>query len=749
MSEEKDVPEAEQVPLTGYADRLSVRGGEPIGFRICTTSPGERIGARLYRSICADPNPDGPGLIEQPCDEWFEPRRFTGRHQPIHTGSAGVCDHPLDLDTTTLVIFELLAFPTLRCITEQCLMSLGPLRLYLDPAGRPACRYADAVATLPEPVPLHRWARIRLTLDRGADGAPGALRLCTMSPDGVDAHASTTTPLDGGGIVDPDPSTDASTTASTDGRPGALVGTLCVAARQDGSGTQLTDHFNGKLEAPSIRAGTSCDALTLRLHWDFSKETPTTRLVDVGPAGRHGHLINLPARAMTGAAWDGSETCWRHAPEHYGAIHFHDDDLVDAGWSDDLVFDVPSGLPSGIYLMRLSQGAHEDAIPFWVCAPRGAPTASLCVLVSTFTYAVYGNHARPDWRPDWQERVREWNAWPYNPARYPGYGLSTYNDHTDGSGICHASHRRPLLNLRPGYLTFSEPGHEGSGLRHFQADSHLIAWLHAKGIEHDIITDRELHEEGAACLTPYRAVTTGTHPEYHTRETLDALTGYRDGGGNLLYLGGNGFYWRIALHAEDPAAIEIRRAEDGIRAWAAEPGEYWQAFDGAYGGLWRRNGRAPQALVGIGFSAQGRMNGSHYRRVTRDPSLDWVFAGIDSDLIGTTGLCGGGAAGFELDRADHRLGTPEGTVVLAASEQHGDDFVLVPEEMLTHLTTVPGRPAAELLHADMTWYETPAGGAVFSVGSITFCGSLPCNDFDNDVSQLLANVLDRMLAGTS
>jgi N,N-dimethylformamidase len=43
----------------------------------------------------------------------------------------------------------------------------------------------------------------------------------------------------------------------------------------------------------------------------------------------------------------------------------------------------------------------------------------------------------------------------------------------------------------------------------------------------------------------------------------------------------------------------------------------------------------------------------------------------------------------------------------------------------------------------MTYIEKPAGGAVFSVGSITYCGSLPHNKFDNDVSRLTFNVLNR------
>jgi N,N-dimethylformamidase len=41
--------------------------------------------------------------------------------------------------------------------------------------------------------------------------------------------------------------------------------------------------------------------------------------------------------------------------------------------------------------------------------------------------------------------------------------------------------------------------------------------------------------------------------------------------------------------------------------------------------------------------------------------------------------------------------------------------------------------------------EYPGGGSVFSTGSITFCGSLPWNDFDNDVSRLLLNVMGHVL----
>jgi len=87
---------------------------------------------------------------------------------------------------------------------------------------------------------------------------------------------------------------------------------------------------------------------------------------------------------------------------------------------------------------------------------------------------------------------------------------------------------------------------------------------------------------------------------------------------------------------------------------------------------------------------------------------------------------------------------------LASSENHPPDapWVLVPEEMLTHLVTWPGEPARDLIRADLTFFECPNGGAVLSTGSITFCGSLVTNDFNNDVSRILDNVVRRFLDPT-
>ena len=72
--------------------------------------------------------------------------------------------------------------------------------------------------------------------------------------------------------------------------------------------------------------------------------------------------------------------------------------------------------------------------------------------------------------------------------------------------------------------------------------------------------------------------------------------------------------------------------------------------------------------------------------------------------------------------------------------------MVVPEELLTHVTTVTGERPKALIRAEIVYFETVADGAVFSTGSITFCGSLSHNRYDNNVSRILRNVLDRFRA---
>jgi N,N-dimethylformamidase len=704
--------------LIGYSDRISARAGEKIAFRISSVGPGP-YRAALVRIVRGDPNPHGPASKIDDLRSLFD-GTFPSREQRAWPGSYGIVDDGRSLDPLPSLSLEALIWPTLPADQPQAVLSrrdpaTGAGFSLLLTAGGMALEVGDARVVVGKPLRRRAWYRVWAS----ADPTTGVLRVGQQ-------------PLKRAHAVD-----DEGEATIAARLPLALDAArpLLIAAEQ------ATDRparrcFNGKIEAPSI-AGVAA--------WDFSRRIDTLEIEDSGPNSLHGRLVNLPARAMKGSAWTGAERDWKHAPHHYAAIHFHDDDLHDCGWQDDFVFTIPDDLGSGVYGMALSCGPHRDVIPFFVLPQRDRPQARVCYLAATFTYQAYGNHQRHLFDAAFRKRVADCKAFPHNPDDHDDYGLSTYNLHRDGSGNAYASLLRPLLTWRPDYLYFNDE--VGSGLRHLPADTHLVGWLDRMGIAFDVVTDHDLDREGVALLAPYKVVLTGSHPEYHTEHTLDALQHYAETGGRLMYLGGNGFYWRVAVADKVPGALEVRRGEGGIRSWAAEPGEYYHALDGAYGGLWRRSDRPPNLLCGVGFSSQGTFTGEAYRRApaSHDARHAWIFEGVQGDLFGQRGFSGGGAAGFEIDRCDRALGSPPNTVVLASSEGHDPkNYVVVHEERLAFATTLSGETLDQLVRADMVYVEKPNGGAVFSVGSITYCGCLPVDDFDNDISRLTFNVLDRL-----
>ncbi|MCY3754601.1 MAG: N,N-dimethylformamidase large subunit [Alphaproteobacteria bacterium] len=710
------------IPLIGYADRWSARPGETVEFKVSSRS-GEPYRARLVRVILADPNPAGPGIKEEAIASDIEGSR-PSRAQDAALGSY-VRVEGARLEAEALTVSATI-WPTLPEQEGQGIVSwlgeAGGLALLLDGERGASLSVATAggveTVSVGKPLLSRAWYRVWASIDPETGAVSvgqEALRPFALVDDTGTASGQLDAPRAG------------------------IDGDIIIGAA---GGSPVDGHFNGKIERPKITRGTGPDG-DLVADWDFSREISSLRAVDAGPNGWHGELVNLPTRGMKGSNWSGREQCWRHAPEEYGAIHFHEDDLYDCGWETDFSWTVPDGLRSGSYAVRLSCGEHEDMIPFFVLPPRGAQRPPICVLVPTFTYTVYGNYARGVTTEAYLARARDWGARTLTADRHKEYGLSTYDRHTDGSGISFASQRRPVLTQRAGYMSYLDEA--GSGMRHYPGDTHLIDWLEEKGYEFDLVTDHDLDREGYDLISSYRVVLTGSHPEYHTANTLDALQRHLDEGGRLMYLGGNGFYWRVAVNDAVPDAVEIRRGEGGIRAWAAEPGEYYNALDGEYGGLWRRNDRPPQKLAGVGFSAQGQFVGSYYVRGpgADDPRAAWIFDGVPDRILGDFGLSGGGAAGFELDRVDTRLGSPPNTLILATSERHGDTFVVVPEELLTHLVTWPGEPPEALVRSNLAFFETAAGGAVFSVGSITYCGSLSHNSYDNNISRITQNVLDR------
>lgn len=743
--------------ILGYADRFSVAPGETIRFMV-SAPEGRPYRAEVVRLIHGDANPEGPGFKAEPVPGTAS-AAHRGRRQEIAIGSwARVPHHPC-LDGHASLTLAAMIWPTTPARGRQGILGRwdearhAGFLLEVDAHGCLAARVGDG-----------QGASVQI-----GSGKPLQPRQWYLAAAGYDAATGTLTlvqrPLKAFAGID-----DAATLSAAVPAPAVAGLPVVMAAAADGA--RARHHYNGKLDSPRLVAATlppeRLEALfqaplpaDLAPHvlaaWDLARATRTTRIVDPGPNALDGELVNLPTRAMKGWRWDGSEHCWWRKPEHYGAIHFHDSDLYDAGWQSDHAFIVPDELRSGVYALHLACGAAEDGteedyIPFFVRPPRhgGARAARprLAFLAPTAAYMAYANDANGIEAEGAEMVIGRLLA--YQPAdlylqEHPELGRSLYDVHTDGSGVSCSSRLRPILNLRPKYSSWL--GATGSGLWQFNADTHLVDWLESHaGEPYDVITDEDLHVEGIELLRPYSVILTGTHPEYHSTRMWDAMRAWLDQGGRLMYLAGNGWYWRIAFHDELPGVIEVRRAEDGIRTWEAEPGEYFHAFNGEYGGLWARQGRPPQALTGIGFMAQGFDICSYYRRrpASHEPRFAWMWQGIEDEIIGNFGLVGGGAAGLELDAVSARRGTPPHTVVLASSEAHSDIIMLVNEEFGVVPPNLTGSQHPDV-RADMTFYDTPAGGAVWSTGSIAWCGSLSWNGYANNVSRLTLNVLRRFL----
>jgi hypothetical protein len=299
--------------------------------------------------------------------------------------------------------------------------------------------------------------------------------------------------------------------------------------------------FNGKLDRPRLvasalsladSAALGWDALpherntSVVAAWDFSREIGGVTVTDAGPNGLHGRVVNLPSRAVKGFNWSGTEQNWRHAPEEYGAIHFHDDDLYDCGWETDFFWTVPEGTRSGFYATRLTTDDDESWVSFFVRPKQGRSTAPVAFVASTATFMAYANtHHRMDC--DHIEHLYEglltFGETEVFLGEHRELGGSHYDTHSDGSGVFYSSRLRPILNMRPGLYTFN-----------FINDSYVCAWLESLNQAYDVITDEDIEAEGVALLNQYTAVITGSHSTSRLAGAICTSAAMASTGGSLI-----------------------------------------------------------------------------------------------------------------------------------------------------------------------------------------------------------------------
>ena len=730
--------------LIGYATPMVVHPGEAVSFRISTEA--DEYDATIVRLIHGDNNPEGPGFKSETVSgfQW----RLKGRHQDTHPGSFISIESDGNVNVSDGFTIQAWIRATrpeqknYQGIVAQNSDSSG-FGLYVDPNGGIALRLVHdkklSEVTTNHPIQEGQWYFVVCTYDAASGNAMVMQRQVGRWPNS-DADCEMSVGVPEGSFT-----------------PANRPITIAAGSLQAASEVAPKDCFNGKIESPRLFSrplmpeeiehlfsdGSPEEIPGLIGAWNFSKSPAnSTKIVDISGNDLTGTVVNFPMRGLTGHNWTGRVFSRKEAPHQYGSIHFHDDDLEDTGWDADFEWSIPSDLKSGIYAAHLSSDDEEDFIPFVISDKKAK--AKIAFLVPTMTYLAYAN-----------ERAIMFSGIdfsvltnipivvdPYDRllGEHTELGGSIYDVHSDGSGICYSTARRPIVNMRPNHR------HWVHGCpRKLPFDLYLVDWLEQKNFEYDVITDHDLHHNGEDLLRQYDVIMTGSHPEYWTSPMLDGIDGYLDHGGRLMYLGGNGFYWVTAVDPERDHILEVRRGYAGSRAWPSHVGELELASTGEVGGIWRHLGRPPNALVGVGFAAQGwDLETPGYKRLPEsfDPKVDFIFSGIGKDeTIGDFGLVMSGAAGDEIDRVDFELGTPAQTMRLATSQgMHSAYYLMTHEDQMVSLPGIDGTNN-ENVRADMAYFETQQGGAVFSVGSINWSGSLSHNGYENNVSIITENVL--------
>lgn len=537
----------------------------------------------------------------------------------------------------------------------------------------------------------------------------------------------------------------------------AHQGPLRIAATRDGAGAAMSeqdkpgDVFNGRIQDVRVLSrvlesgkieelGAEAVPISLRgdvvAAWDFALDMSTTIIRDTSANGLDGVVVNLPERAVRGRFWDGSTTQWTDHPEQYDAITFHADDLYDAEWEPLFSFTIPDSLKSGVYAIRLKDGDFAEYITLMVAPPKGRPSANFALVMSEMNYMAYSNVTLG-------ATARQ---------NYPGHNFNdsdieflkenkefgtggVYNQHVDGLYYIYGSRKRPDVHFKPGAFMYN-----------FAQDTHITAFLEHLGIEYDILTEELVDREGIGLLSQYSVVCSATHPEYITAGIFDAYTQYTAEGGRYIYIGGNGAFWAVDADAVLPGVMESRNFMAMSERWLTS---------GAQGGLMVETGRLPGASFGLEMGGMIFNGSSGYKLLAdaEDPRANWIFEGVTSnvgDIFGEYGVdrVFGGAAGFEIDRFNPGNGAPRHTLHLATSDELKPKIEDVKTLNLPLAITYHPSEKNIWSRADMVFFETPLGGAVFSTGSIAWISSCLHNNFDNDISRVTENVFRRFLDPT-
>ena len=302
--------------------------------------------------------------------------------------------------------------------------------------------------------------------------------------------------------------------------------------------------------------------------------------------------------------------------------------------------------PSGLYFARISAADGRVGFAPFVVRPSRLGEHRVAVVMPTLT----------------------WQAYNLRDENEDGRGDSWYADW-----------KHKTIRLGRPYLNRGVP----NNFRRY--DLPFLHWLAWTGKDVDVLAQSDLEAVASpgALAAAYDLIVFPGHHEYVTTREYDLVEGYRNLGGNLLFLSANNFFWRVVRHGD-----VITRTS-----------------------LWRDLGRPEASLIGVQYRANGKAPREPWI-VRRAGAASWIFAG--------TGLREGAKlarGGVEIDKTVPA--SPPGVRVLAE----------IPDLFGPGLT------------AQMTYYETPRGAKVFAAGAFYFTRLI---HVDSVVSRIVARLWERL-----
>jgi N,N-dimethylformamidase len=354
---------------------------------------------------------------------------------------------------------------------------------------------------------------------------------------------------------------------------------------------------------------------------------------------------------------------------------------------------------TGLYYFH-AKGQSGEFFSFPLVVAPAKPQAAVAVLASTNTWNAYNPFGG---RSNYIMAGRMIDLPIVNSkADLPRYQLKEYGEWKSNPDCAPLSFDRPEpYNHVPEHVECTDPIEGRQACHLAPAEWRLLAWLEHQGFAYDLYAEYQLHD-GLLDLDAYKVLILNTHPEYWSVEMYHQVKRWVfERRGRLMYLGGNGLN----------GPVEFLDGGRHMRCFNQWPAGCESRF--------HHHAESEANLLGVVYSDPGAFTVAPYEAVAAD---HWVFAGTElkrGDLFGTRSLSeryGPGASGHETDKIT--ASSPKNAVLLARGRNPDDGG------------------------AQLVYFETPGGGAVFSAGSITYTSALLV---DRPISTITANVLRRFL----